>query len=89
MYLQSKVSLSFYSPFFGQPFGHEHNVLSTKSLNIFSSLMVYEQSNSPPSMAWCQIPHPRSSSKVKFPTLGEREGVKCPWYAQGDVEVTN
>ena len=23
------------------------------------------------------------SSKVKFPTPGEREGVKCPWYAWG------
>ena len=32
--------------------------------------------------ASCHIPHPRSGSKVKFPTLGEREAVKCPWYAR-------
>ena len=77
----------FLRPMFGQPLGHEHNILSAKSLNIFSSLAVYEQSNSPPSAAWCQIPHPHSGSKVKFPTPGEREGVKCPWYARGGGEV--
>ena len=26
----------------------------------FSSLVVYERSNSPPYATWCQIPHPRS-----------------------------
>ena len=87
-----KTVPEFLRPIFGQPSGHECNILSAKSLNIFSSLVVYERSNSPISTAWCQIPHPRSGSKVKFPTPREREGVKCPWYARGgwgDVEVTN
>ena len=35
--------------------------------------------------ASCHIPHPRSGSKVKFPTPGEREAVKCPWYARGGM----
>ena len=45
-YLHSK---EYCQSIFGQPFGHEHNILSTKSLNIFSSLVMYEQSNYPPS----------------------------------------
>ena len=34
-----------------------------------------------------QIPQPRSGSKVKCPTPGEREGVKCPWYAGGMLRL--
>ena len=35
---------------------HSVTNLSAKSLNIFSSLVVYERSNSPPSAACCQTP---------------------------------
>ena len=72
----------FLQPIFGQLFGPGCNILSAKLLNIFSSLVVYEWSNPPPPVAWCQIAHPHSSFKVKFPTPREREGVKChgiPW----------
>ena len=56
-------------------------MVRTVKLPTFSGLV----SDCPPSaasLAWCQIAHPRSGSKVKFPAPGENEGVKCPWYAR-------
>ena len=62
--LHGKVSLSFFGPVLVS-----HWVISSaRSLNIFSLLVVYERSNSPLSTTLCQIPHPCSGSKVKFPT---------------------
>ena len=77
MYLRSKASLSFCGPFL---VSHSATNAISCLLNRHSgsSLVVYERSNSPPSAACCQIPHLRSGSNVKFPTPGERDGVKCP-----------
>ena len=45
------------------------------------SLMVYVDTNGHLPRLGVKF-HPRSGSNVKFPTPGEREGVKCPWYAR-------
>ena len=83
-YLHSKASLSFYGPFL---FSHSvtnatycHFLLTrvwlswrTVKFPTFRGLV----SNSPPPHT-----HTHSGSKVKFPTLGKSEGVKCPWCAR-------
>ena len=59
---QKPASAQFLQPIFGQPLGHESDILSTKKqLNILNSLAfvyathhVYDRSNSP--SAWCEIP---------------------------------
>ena len=85
-YLHSKASLSFYGPFFVSH-SDTHAIsclLNRLTFSLHSCLaLMYKRSNSPPSAAWCQIPHPHSGSKVKFPTPRGREGVNCPLYALG------
>ena len=86
--LTFKSDHEFLQPIFGQPFGHKRNNFSAKSLNIFTSLAFgYTMttctsglvSNSPP-----------SGLKVKFPTPGGREGIRCPGgWGVGDAEVTS
>ena len=83
-YLHSKASLSFYGPFFVSH-SDTHAIsclLNRLTFSLHSCLaLLYKRSNSPPSAAWCQIPHPHSSSKVKFPYSQEKGGcqlVVCP-----------
>ena len=71
-------------PIFGQPFGHECNILSAKSLNIFSSLLfgsmmtvVYKRSNCLPSVV-----------AVKFPTPAA-EFLKSNALLPGEGRVSN
>ena len=68
----SKASLSFCSLFLV-------TYTISCSLKLFYNIItllafgwMYDRSNSPPCGGF-----------IKFPTLGEREGVKCPWYARG------
>ena len=78
-----------------QPFCYVAIVLSAK---IFQSVLhgarVRSRKFSPgPPAVWCQMPHvprfgvkcptPTAVRKVKFPTPGIGEGVKCPEYARG------
>ena len=84
-YLHSKASLSFYSPFL---VSHSlTNATSCLLKNLTFSLRSSERSEFPTF-------HGILTPAVKFPTPGEREGVKYPWYARGggvggNVEVTN
>ena len=84
-------------PIFGRSFGHEgnilsaisclqylvHNILFVKSLNIFSSLVVYKRSNFPPSVAWSQLPHPHSGSKSQIPYSRGKGGCQMPVVCPG------
>ena len=91
-YLPSKATLSSYSPYNLV----SHSVMNAiscpqKSLNIFMSLvfgfmmttwMISQIPPPPPFRGLVSNSPPSSSLKVKCPTPGEREGVKCLWYAK-------
>ena len=86
-YVHSKASLNNSTAHFVQPFGRERNILSAKSLNIFSSLVFGSCtiSQQPPTFRGfvSNTRHPRSGRGE-----GRGEGVTYPWYArEGRLQI--
>ena len=84
-YFHSKVSLSFYGPFLVS-----HSVTNKIYCQHFLIARVWlscmiGQIPHLPRLA-VKFPTPAAVLKAECPTPGGREGVKCPWYAQGEGE---
>ena len=95
-YLHWKTSLRFYGPFLvGHSVTKAISCLQYLVCNILSTIscllnrLTFSLRSSCTNgqishLPWLGLnfPTPAAVLKVKFPTPGEREGVKCPWYAR-------